>query len=74
MGPYHFLLGSGRLSPRRTVERIAQEHKAMYIEYREPGGELRHWFNAENLGAPFDGDRAAAVRAALIAAGVMGVE
>ena len=73
MSEYQFLLGAGHLSA--SANRIAKRHGARLINYTEPRGEKRHWFSCKNLGAPFDGATARAVKEDLIAAGILrGVE
>jgi len=68
-GPFLFGLGPGHLAAR--ADKIARRHDARLVNYTEPRGEKRHWFVAENLGAPFDGARAAAVLSDLRAAGII---
>ena len=69
MSAHFFGLGKGHL-PRR-VALIARKHGAELVNYTDPGcgcgwgctsGECkanrRHWFEAPNRGAPFDGQTA----------------
>ena len=64
---YHFGLHTGHLTD--AADRIALQHGAGHVNYTEPTGARRGWFEAENLGEPFDGERARAVMAAIEAAG-----
>lgn len=72
--------GSGHMPEK--ANKIAKQHGAWLINHTDPGcscgrghsngcpANRRHWFSAPNMGAPFDGDRARALSAALDAAGV----
>lgn len=64
-----FLLGAGHLPQR--ANKIARRHGAVLVNYTEPRGEKRHWFEAPNLGAPFDGATARAVADDLERAGLI---
>lgn len=57
--PHHFGLGPGHL-PRKAAA-VAHKHGAVLINYTEPNGQKRHWFNCQNMGEPFDSQVAAAV-------------
>lgn len=70
MRTFHFGLGQGHLPERRT-QKIARKHGAELVNYTEPRGEKRHWFNAENLGEPFDSRRAREVLGELRSAGII---
>ncbi len=67
MPPYLFGLGRGHLPA--SAAGIAQRHGADLVNYTEPRGEKRHWFEAQNLGPPFDEAVRDAVLADLRAAG-----
>ena len=63
---YMFGVGKGHLG--RKAERIAKKHGAQLVNYTDPGcsygrgcqgheecpANARHWFEAQNLGSPFD--------------------
>lgn len=68
MSEYYFLLGDGFLPAK--ADRIARRHGATLVNYREPGGEKRHWFACRNRGFPHDDQVAAAVADDLEAAGI----
>lgn len=61
MGDYFFGLHSGHLTAK--ADRIARKHNAYHVNYTEPRGERRGWFGCQNLGNPFDQNRARAVMA-----------
>jgi hypothetical protein len=50
--PHHFGLGVGHLP--RKANTIARQHDAELVNYTEPDGRKRHWFNCQNMGEPFD--------------------
>jgi hypothetical protein len=58
-----FLFGMGTGHRSVSVARIAKKHGARLVNYTEPDGRKRHWFAAENLGAPHDEWRACQVLA-----------
>lgn len=66
---YQFLLGQGHLP--KEADKIAKRHEAALINYTEPSGEKRYWFECENLGIPFDRDTSKAVEEDLITAGII---
>ena len=68
-GPYQFLLGSGHMG--LNAQRIAETHGADCINYVDEHGKLRHWFEAENMGEPFNSRLREAVFADLVAAGIL---
>lgn len=49
---YFFGLGPGHLSSK--FDKIAKKHGASLVNYTEPNGIKRHWFECRNLGYPFD--------------------
>ena len=57
--PHHFGLGLGHLP--RKANTIAHKHDAELVNYTEPNGQKRHWFNCQNMGEPFDSRTARAV-------------
>jgi len=65
--PHHFGLHAGHLTAQ--ADRIARRHGACHINYTEPRGERRGWFNCDNRGSPFDEAVAKAVMADIDAAG-----
>lgn len=81
MSEYQFLCGHGHL-PRKAAS-IAKKHGAHLVNYTDPGcscghgcrdncpNNRRHWFAAENMGAPFDDSRAFAVDTDLKKAGIL---
>lgn len=80
---FMFLLGDGHLS--KKADQIARKHEARLVNYNDPGckcgygcppskdcpATARHWFEAHNLGEPFDSQRKAAVESDLRAAGIL---
>lgn len=65
---YFFGLGQGHLSD--AVAAIAEENDADLVNYTEPDGRQRHWFECANYGQPHDQNKANAVWAALEESGV----
>lgn len=59
MSEYLFGLGAGHLGKRAA--KIAKRHGAALVNYTEPNGMKRHWFESENRGEPFDSALARAV-------------
>jgi hypothetical protein len=59
-----FLLGPGHLSARAA--HAARDLDAELVNYTDERGGKRHWFTGENYGAPFDGELARSVRAAVM--------
>lgn len=54
-----------------ALQRDGRKHGAELVTYADPRGrDPRGWFDCANLGAPFDDQRAADVRADLAAAGL----
>ncbi len=66
MSKFQFGLGSGHLP--RAAARAAAQEGAQLVNYTEPRGEKRHWFEADNYGSPFDDELAKRVLAAVHAA------
>ena len=71
MGKYHFGVGNGRVSRKRinSLQRIASEHGAIFCACNI-AGRPRYWFSCQNLGSPFDSQRAYAVLMAAKNAGL----
>jgi hypothetical protein len=64
---YAFGMHNGHL--KAQADRIAEKHGAWHVNYTEPNGRRRGWFECQNRGAPFDGDTAKEVLADVEAAG-----
>ena len=82
MSEHMFGLGSGWLPAR--ADKIAQRHEATLCNYTDAQctcgygcaphtckASRRHWFACDNLGEPFDRERAHSVMADLRAAGII---
>jgi hypothetical protein len=50
--PHFFGLHQGFLKAK--AERIARRHGASHINYHDPNGQRRGWFECENRGEPFN--------------------
>ena len=66
---YMFLGGRGHLPA--AAARIATKHGAVLDNYRDPGGNKCCYFSCRNRGEPFNRDVERAVRADLVAAGIL---
>ncbi len=67
MSQYFFGLHVGHLAAQ--ADRIARRHGARHINYTEPRGEKRGWFECANRGEPWDSATARAVLADIERAG-----
>ena len=63
MNPYFFDLGSGHVPAR--IRKAAENAGGRVINYTEPDGRKRHWFEVPNFGEPFNSRRANVVREAV---------
>jgi hypothetical protein len=71
-----FMFGVSREKPTRAgvklMERVAKKHDAYLVETTLPGTGYQRWFCAQNLGDPFDRQRASDVLGELRTIGVIG--
>lgn len=67
MSEYYFGVHKGHLTAK--ADAIAKRHDARHVNYTEPDGRRRGWFECRNLGNPFDQRTAAAVLGDIDAAG-----
>ncbi len=67
MSVTHFCAHLGHLTV--AADRIAKKHGAWHINFTEPSGQRRGWFEAHNYGAPFDQRLANAVLDDILKAG-----
>jgi hypothetical protein len=53
---FHFLVGSGqiRASVAKTIDRIAREEEATFVNVKLPGDGWRYWCAGPNHGDPFN--------------------
>ena len=63
MSQHFFDLGPGHVSD--TVKEAAEKAGGSAVNFTEPNGEKRHWYEVPNMDAPFDEMNANKVREAV---------